>query len=365
MAIATTNVAFTGIQTEFGGSNPVALSEYYRGGTYVPTGTANGGFGLIATSGAISVGTFRGAAAFVGFTAVWGNAGQGQTVYDFASGSNVIYVYWTTTGASVSYVTIAGDVTHWGANNTAGLISFNDSSVAYPGTVRVTGSKVLSCYNVGGTLLNTITLTYYILPYGFLSSASISFSSATGLATLSYTTNGACNQLLPSEDDVAWQGAGSYYAVSGSPFTVPGANVGACTPITSTLTWPVTGIASRTFQIYCPGSAGAASSSGRANSVVMPAAAGLIVARFYKTAASGGNDQYYLYLSTADMLSPSGSFAYTISVVSGSFTFISSPTGNLTIGGTTAVFIVFSGSTSGTLKATITKSGYTTYVRTW
>lgn len=44
------------IQAEFGGSNPISLSEYYRGGGLVPNGpAANNG---IATSGAISMGGF-------------------------------------------------------------------------------------------------------------------------------------------------------------------------------------------------------------------------------------------------------------------------------------------------------------------
>ncbi len=44
------------IQAEFGGTNPISLSEYYRGGGLVPNGpTQNNG---IATSGAISMGSF-------------------------------------------------------------------------------------------------------------------------------------------------------------------------------------------------------------------------------------------------------------------------------------------------------------------
>lgn len=60
MPIPTTNVSFSAIQTEFGGSNPIALSEYYRGGSNVPSNQPNAGYGLISTSGAISVGPFRG-----------------------------------------------------------------------------------------------------------------------------------------------------------------------------------------------------------------------------------------------------------------------------------------------------------------
>jgi len=45
------------IQTEFGGSNPASLSEYYRGGSYVPNTSANSG---IPTSGTISFSQFYG-----------------------------------------------------------------------------------------------------------------------------------------------------------------------------------------------------------------------------------------------------------------------------------------------------------------
>jgi hypothetical protein len=47
------------IQTEFGGTNPISLSEYYRGGGLVPDSALNA---AIPTSGAISVGDFYGSA---------------------------------------------------------------------------------------------------------------------------------------------------------------------------------------------------------------------------------------------------------------------------------------------------------------
>lgn len=51
-------VSFSQIQTEFGGSNPISLNEYYRGGSRVP----NGSFTYnIPTSGAIDIQDFRGA----------------------------------------------------------------------------------------------------------------------------------------------------------------------------------------------------------------------------------------------------------------------------------------------------------------
>lgn len=60
MAIANTGaLALSTIQTEFGGSNPISLSEYYANGTYVPAGTS-GVNGAVPTSGTISISNFYG-----------------------------------------------------------------------------------------------------------------------------------------------------------------------------------------------------------------------------------------------------------------------------------------------------------------
>jgi hypothetical protein len=47
------------IQGEFGGSNPISLSEYYAGGGLVPPGTT-GTYGAVPTSGTISIQNFYG-----------------------------------------------------------------------------------------------------------------------------------------------------------------------------------------------------------------------------------------------------------------------------------------------------------------
>ena len=49
------------IQTEFGGSNPISINEYYRGGSYVPNTSTNSG---IPTSGTIDMADFYGGANF-------------------------------------------------------------------------------------------------------------------------------------------------------------------------------------------------------------------------------------------------------------------------------------------------------------
>lgn len=47
------------IQGEFGGANPISLSEYYAGGAYVPAGTT-GTYGAVPSSGQISIQNFYG-----------------------------------------------------------------------------------------------------------------------------------------------------------------------------------------------------------------------------------------------------------------------------------------------------------------
>jgi len=53
-------LSFSQIQGEFGGSNPISLSEYYRGGPIVPN---HGNTSPIPTSGTISVNNFYGTSA--------------------------------------------------------------------------------------------------------------------------------------------------------------------------------------------------------------------------------------------------------------------------------------------------------------
>jgi hypothetical protein len=52
-------IALSTVQTEYGGSNPISLSEYYSGGANVPSGIS-GNNGTIPTSGEIQMGDFRG-----------------------------------------------------------------------------------------------------------------------------------------------------------------------------------------------------------------------------------------------------------------------------------------------------------------
>tara|TARA_R110000868_G_scaffold107277_3_gene293527 strand:- start:54 stop:1052 length:999 start_codon:yes stop_codon:yes gene_type:complete len=69
-------ITFAQIQAEFGGSNPISLSEYYRGGSYVPNTTVNSS---IPTSGTITMSNFYSGS---NTAAAWSSA-------DFNSSTNV------------------------------------------------------------------------------------------------------------------------------------------------------------------------------------------------------------------------------------------------------------------------------------
>ena len=79
MAVPTTNTSLDDIQTEFGGSNPISLSEYYLGGPNVAPGSPAPN-GPIPSSGQISIGQFRGASGVydIDFVVVAGGASGGS-----------------------------------------------------------------------------------------------------------------------------------------------------------------------------------------------------------------------------------------------------------------------------------------------
>lgn len=63
MTLQTTGqITLADIQTEFGGANPIGLSEYYAGGAYVQAG-ASGTNGAVPSTGAISLWNFYGVGA--------------------------------------------------------------------------------------------------------------------------------------------------------------------------------------------------------------------------------------------------------------------------------------------------------------
>lgn len=102
MAVPTGTVTLANIQLEFGGTAPISLNEYYRGGAYVPVGA---GTASIPTSGAISLQNFRGASktATVTYSIIGGGGGGGAGRGDDGGAG---YGLYATPGGSSS---ISGD----------------------------------------------------------------------------------------------------------------------------------------------------------------------------------------------------------------------------------------------------------------
>ena len=151
-------ISLANIQTEFGGSNPIGINEYYAGAGLVPAGTANATSVAIPTSGTISFANFSGAAALSASLPSW-NAGGG---YDNNISASVID--FTCSGA---YAEIYLYV------NSNGTIVYNDMLNNYSHTWRLVGnaSDFYFRFDVSGSVSGSPTgtnlqmntnYTYYI-----------------------------------------------------------------------------------------------------------------------------------------------------------------------------------------------------------
>lgn len=81
------SISLSQIQTEFGGSNPISLSEYYAGGSYVPSGTS-GEHGAIPSSGTTSLDKFHGSSNLPQSNFVWAGV---ETGWAYGSGDERFY----------------------------------------------------------------------------------------------------------------------------------------------------------------------------------------------------------------------------------------------------------------------------------
>lgn len=105
MAIPSTGaISMTTIQTEFGGSPAISMSEYYAGGTYVGSGTT-GNNGAIPASGTLEMDDFRGS--------------QASELYKL----NLANPEWTAAILETSY--------GWTKTETGGTVTYNTSYVQH------------------------------------------------------------------------------------------------------------------------------------------------------------------------------------------------------------------------------------------
>ena len=109
MALPTSGaLSLSDIQTEFGGSNPISLSEYYAGGLYVPSGTS-GTNGAVPTSGEIAVSDFYGTQAGITITVTEGSLSTAvHTGYGFHTTGALSNYNYSSNYGSVSPTTYEG-----------------------------------------------------------------------------------------------------------------------------------------------------------------------------------------------------------------------------------------------------------------
>ena len=161
-------LAFSSIQSQFGGSNPISLNEYYRNGSFVPQNQFNMN---VPTSGQISVSQFYSTEGFNSF----GQYGVGNSGGKIVSNGWVFYgnnTFGTPGKISISGPTKVGWIALSGLNGIAfnarfmGNSPYNSGGVASRSTNIRTGSAngpVVASFgfqNVNATTLTSGTYSW-------------------------------------------------------------------------------------------------------------------------------------------------------------------------------------------------------------
>ena len=165
MAIPTSgSIALTALQTEFGGSNPIGINEYYRGGGLVPNSSVNNN---IPTSGAISLSNFYGGqnrntisitissntnnynlfsnlggGYIAGLTDIVVTINNGVTIGSSSTGSPAFTVSGFTSGDTVSITNNGTIVGRGGSGGTGGIVTSGGAGTA--GSSGSNGGNALS-----------------------------------------------------------------------------------------------------------------------------------------------------------------------------------------------------------------------------
>jgi hypothetical protein len=134
-------VTFTDIQTEFGGTNPIGLNEYYAGGGLVPAATS-GTYGPVPSSGQISVQNFYGTTAFtpvyieeVFSTYLYTGTGSAQTItngIDLSTNGGLVWIK-KRNGVELQqwWTTVLGNTSYLRSNGTQTLFNSGSASITY------------------------------------------------------------------------------------------------------------------------------------------------------------------------------------------------------------------------------------------
>lgn len=174
-------ISLGAIQTEFGGSNPASASEYYAGGSYVPSGTS-GTNGAVPSSGSLAFSKFYGTSKPVIsisnqdiFNTVYNAAAagyqlnsDGKAYATYNTGGPDLLESWVTPNSASAgyevYVTVGtGSSTVYGSSVNTWLSlgttrEWNVLTVTAPETVSATLTVQIRQINTT-TVLDTATIT--------------------------------------------------------------------------------------------------------------------------------------------------------------------------------------------------------------
>ena len=147
-------LSLSSIQGEFGGSNPISMSEYYRSGPYVPNYPANS---PIPTSGTISINQFYGAT-----NSAPANQEFGFSAGTYVTGGKASQTYtgakvWTSTVSTYTFGSFFDNSINMGGSNwtvqecyqaTGGILSSSQWNVSGD------ASTVMTAHNLSGNGIN-------------------------------------------------------------------------------------------------------------------------------------------------------------------------------------------------------------------
>lgn len=182
MAIPQTNVSWSGLQTEFGGANPILASEYRRG-VYVPDLTSNSN--VPTTNVDLAASKWR-----------------GSTKQNYYVSTNM-YDTGSTLSAGSSYFSGGVPGYSWATLYSTSYTSITTPNVTYPLKLYVTGGGVqigggYRYYDPGCNLYGCGSTTYYydrmkapaITIWNSDSTAILAFAVSNDTREVNYTTNG-------------------------------------------------------------------------------------------------------------------------------------------------------------------------------
>ena len=143
-------ISITNLVTEFGGSAPHALTEYYRGGSLVPNVTANNS---VPASGAISLTDFFGA------TATSGTDDRTITIGSANIGFFLAYGFGSAASGFDFGAISANTIGFSGFNVTIESVYFTASSIFFRASTNP-GNSGWTSMTIGSTTLNRADATY-------------------------------------------------------------------------------------------------------------------------------------------------------------------------------------------------------------